>query len=165
MRRLIIFMLGLLLLNANGFAQVANKKLTGQSFGGAITINASPQAVWAVLTDVQKVGSALGFEYKGAPKKLEKVGDSVQLKVWGDVGTYILIYAKPGSELRYVWEPDNATYICQERWMLAPSGKSTKVTYEERYTESGPQTAEAIAGQVKTCEQALAKIKALCEGK
>jgi carbon monoxide dehydrogenase subunit G len=165
MRRLTIFTLGLLLFNANGFAQVANKKLTGQSFGGEITINASPQAVWAVLTDVQKVGSALNFEYKGAPKKLEKVGDNVQLKVWGDTGTYILIYAKPGSELRYVWEPDNATYICQERWTLAPSGKGTKVTYEERYTESGPQTAEAIAEQVKSYNQALAKVKALCEGK
>lgn len=165
MRRLTIFTVGLLLLNANGFAQVTNKKLTGQSFGGTITINASPQAVWAVLTDVQKVGSALNFEYKGAPKKLEKVGDSVQMKVWGDAGTYILIYAKPGSELRYVWEPDNATYICQERWTLAPSGNGTKVTYEERYSESGPQTAEAIAEQVKSYNQALAKIKALCEGK
>ncbi|MCI0698887.1 SRPBCC domain-containing protein [candidate division KSB1 bacterium] len=168
MQRSPLFMLvtlSLLVVGANGFAQVANKKLTGQSFSGEITINASPQAVWAVLTDVQKVGSALGFEYKGVAKKLEKVGDSVQLKVWGDAGTYILIYAKPGSELRYVWEPDNATYICQERWTLAPSGKSTKLTYEERYTESGPQTAEAIAEQVKSYNQALAKVKALCEGK
>ncbi len=165
MRRVIIFTLGLLLLGTYGFAQVTNKKLTGQSFGGEITINATPQAVWAVLTDVQKAGSALGFEYKGAPKKLEKVGDSVQLKVWGDTGTYILIYAKPGSELRYVWEPDNATYLCQERWTLAPAGKGTKVTYEERYTESGPQTAEAIAEQVKSYNQALAKLKAMCEGK
>jgi hypothetical protein len=165
MRRFIVCALGLLLLSAQGFAQVVNKKLTGQSFGGAITVNASPQAVWAVLTDVQKVGSALGFEYKGAPQKLEKVGDNVALKVWGDTGTYILIYVKPGSELRYVWEPDNATYICQERWTLAPSGKATKVTYEERYSESGPQTAEAIAEQVKSYNQALAKVKAMCEGK
>jgi carbon monoxide dehydrogenase subunit G len=165
MRRLIIFTVGLLLLNTQGFAQVVNKKLTGQHFAGTITVNASPPAVWAVLTDVQKVGSALGFEYKGVAKKMEKAGDNVQMKVWGDSGTYILIYAKPGSELRYAWEPDNATYICQERWTLAPSGKGTKVTYEERYTESGPQTAEAIAEQAKNYEQALAKIKALCEGK
>lgn len=164
-RMFMLFTLVLLVVSANSFAQVTNKKLTGQHFAGAIMINANPQAVWAVLTDVQKVGSALGFEFKGAPKKLEKVGDSVQLKVWGDTGTYILIYAKPGSELRYVWEPDNATYICQERWTLAPSDTGTKVTYEERYTESGPQTAEAIAEQVKSYNQALAKLKAMCEGK
>jgi carbon monoxide dehydrogenase subunit G len=164
-RLFMLLTLALLVVGANGFAQVTNKKLTGQSFGGEIIINATPQAVWAVLTDVQKVGSALNFEYKGVAKKLEKVGDNVQLKVWGDPGTYILIYAKPGSELRCVWEPDNATYICQERWTLAPSGKGTKVTYEERYTESGPQTAEAIAEQVKSYNQALAKVKALCEGK
>jgi hypothetical protein len=155
----------LLLVGANSFAQVANKKLTGQSFGGEIAVNATPQAVWAVITDVQKLSSALNFEYKGAPKKLERVGDHVQLKVWGDTGTYILIYAKPGSELRFVWEPDNATYICQERWTLTPAGKGTKLTYEERYTESGPQSAETIAEQVKSYNQALAKIKAMGEGK
>lgn len=150
---------------AQSSAQVVNKKLTAQSFSGEVAINASSQAVWAVITDVQKLGGALNFEYKGAPKKLEKVGDNVQMKVWGDAGTYILIYAKPGSELRYVWEPDNATYICQERWTLTPVGKGTKLTYEERYSESGLQTAEAIAEQVKSYNQALARVKALCEGK
>lgn len=148
-----------------GFSQVVNKKLTAQSFGGELIINATPQSVWAVITDVQKLASALNFEYKGAPKKLEKVGDNVQMKVWGDTGTYILIYAKPGSELRYVWEPDNATYICQERWTLTPVGKGTKLTYAERYSESAPQTAEAIAEQVKSYNQALMRLKALCEGK
>lgn len=149
----------------SGVAQVTNKKLTGQSFGGELMINASPAAVWAVITDVQKLSSALNFEYNGAPKKLEKAGESVAMKIWGDTGTYILIYTKPGSELRYVWEPDNATYICQERWRLAPAGKGTKLTYEERYTESGPQTAEAIAEQIKAYNQALARVKAMCEGK
>jgi len=155
----------LILAPANSFAQVTNKNLTGQSFGGEVVIAASPQAVWAVITDVQKLGRALNFEYKGAAKKLEKVGDHVQMKVWGDAGTYILIYAKPGSELRFVWEPDNATYLCQERWTLTAAGKGTKLTYEERYTESGSQTAGQIAEQVKTYNQALARVKALCEGK
>jgi uncharacterized protein YndB with AHSA1/START domain len=155
----------LILAPANNFAQVANKKLTGQSFGGEITINASSQTVWAAITDVQKLSSALNFEYKGAAKKLEKVGDHVQMKVWGDAGTYILIYVKPGSELRFVWEPDNATYLCQERWTFAAAGQGTKLTYEERYTESGPQTAAQIAEQVKTYNQALARVKAICEGK
>ena len=167
MRRGIFMFLavGFFLLNAQVFSQVANKKLAGQSFSGELTINATSQAVWAVLTDVQKLASALNFEYKGAAKKLEKVGDNVQLKVWGDAGTYILIYAKSASELRFTWEPDNASYLCQERWTLAPAGKGTKLTYEERYTESGPQTADAIAEQVKSYNQALAKVKALCEGK
>jgi uncharacterized protein YndB with AHSA1/START domain len=160
-----IFALGCILMSAQAFSQVTNKKLTGQNFSGELTINATPQAVWTVLTDVQKVGSALGFEYKGAPKKFEKVGDNVQLKVWGDTGTYILIYAKPAGELRFTWEPDNASYLCQERWTLAPASTGTKLTYEERYTESGAQTAEAIAEQVKSYNQALAKVKALCEGK
>jgi len=154
-----------ILLAVSGMAQVANKKLTAQSFSGELMINAGPPAVWAAITDVQKLASALNFEYKGAPKKLERVGESVQMKVWGDAGTYILIHAKPGSELRYVWEPDNATYICQERWTLTPAGRGTKLVYEERYTESGPQTAAAIAEQVKSYNQALARVKAMCEAK
>lgn len=161
----LLLLVAIIFVAVPGFTQVANKKLTGQSFSGELSINASPQAVWMVITDVQKLGSALNFEYKGVPKKLEKVGDNVQMKVWGDTGTYILIYAKPGRELRYVWEPDNATYICQERWTLTPADKGTKLTYEERYSESGPQTAAAIAEQIKSYNQALARVQAMAEGK
>jgi hypothetical protein len=152
-------------MSAAGFAQVANKKLTGQGFTGEITVNASPQAVWAVLTDLQKFSGVMGLEYKGAARKMEKVGDNAAVKYGGDPGTWILVYAKPGNELRYAWEPDNGTYLCQERWLLAPAGKGTKVSYEDRYTESGPQTAEAIAEQIKSYNQALARLKSVCEGK
>jgi hypothetical protein len=160
-----IFTLGLILISTNLFAQVTNKKLTGQNFVGEVTINATPQVIWAVLTDLPKFSSVMGIEYKGAAKKLEKVGDNAPVKFGGDAGTWILVYAKPGSELRYSWEPDNGSYLCQERWILTPAGKATKVSYEDRYTESGPQTAEAIAEQIKSYNQALAKLKALCEGK
>jgi uncharacterized protein YndB with AHSA1/START domain len=159
-----IFLL-IALASAAGFAQVTNKKLTGQDFIGEITINASPQAVWAVLTDLQKFSGIMGLEYKGAAKKMEKVGDNAAVKFGGDTGAWILVYAKPGSELRYAWEPDNASYLCQERWLLTPAGKGTKVSYEDRYTESGPQTAEAIAEQIKSYNQALARLKSICEGK
>jgi uncharacterized protein YndB with AHSA1/START domain len=157
--------LALIFVAANSFAQVTNKKLTGQGFTGDVTINATPQAVWAVLTDLQKFSGIMGLEYKGAAKKMEKVGDNAPVKFGGDTGAWILVYAKPGSELRYSWEPDNGSYLCQERWILTPAGKGTKVSYEDRYTESGAQTAEAIAEQIKSYNQALAKLKAMCEGK
>jgi len=164
-RSMFMFTLGLIFISTNIFSQVANKKLTGQDFTGEVTINATPQQVWAVLTDLQKFSSVMGIEYKGAAKKLEKVGDSAPVNYGGDSGMWILVYARPGSELRYSWEPDNASYLCQERWILTPAGKGTKVQYEDRYTESGPQTAEAIAEQVKSYNQALARLKTMCEGK
>lgn len=95
-------------------AQVSNKKLGAQSFAGEIAINANPQAVWAVLTDVAKLSKAMGFEYQGAAK-LVKVSDHAQIKVWGDNCGLTLIYAKPGAELRFALDPENASYICQER--------------------------------------------------
>jgi len=37
--------------------------------------------------------------------------------------------------------------------------------WADKSTESGPQTAGQIAEQVKTYNQALARVKAMCEGK
>lgn len=165
MRRFTLMISALLSLCAANYAQTTNKKLTGQSFAGEITVNAAPQAVWAVLTDLPKLSSVMNFGYQGQAKALAKPGDSVQLKVWGDTGTFILIYVKPSSELRFVWEPDNATYICQQRWRVTPAGSGAKVSIEERYTESGPQTDADIAAQVKAYNEALARLKAKCEGK
>ncbi|MDZ7343163.1 MAG: SRPBCC family protein [candidate division KSB1 bacterium] len=156
---------GLLVLNANIFAQVANKKLTGQSFTGEVMINAAPQAVWGVLTDAQKLAHVIGFEYTGSVKKLEKIGDNVPMKGFGDTGTLVIVYAQPAAELRFAWEPDNASYLCQGRWTLAAAGKGSKVTYIDRYTESGPQTPEDIAAQIKSYNEALTRLKAKCEGK
>ncbi len=164
----ILFISGVLMLfimNATSFAQVSNKKLTAQSFNGEITVNASPQAVWAALTDVQKLSKAMGFDYTGAAKKLEKVGDHAPVKVWGDNLTVVLIHARPASELRFTLDPENASYVCQERWSLSPAGRGTKLALEERYTESAPQSAEEIAAQVKGFNEALARLKAMCEGR
>ena len=160
-----LLLLALLLLNANVFTQVANKKLTGQSFTGEVMINAAPQAVWGVLTDAQKLANVTGFEYNGPVKKLEKMGDNVPMKGFGDTGSLIVVYAKSGAELRYAWEPDNASYLCQGRWTLTAAGKGSKVTYVDRYTESGPQTADDIAAQIKSYNEALARLKAKCESK
>jgi len=118
--------------------------------------------VWNVLTDMKKISEVLGYDYVGTTK-MNKAGDKVQLTIWGDSGTYILIYSKAGSELRFMWEPENATYLCQTRWRLAASGKTTKVMFEDRYTESGPQSADDIAAQVKGYNEALARLKSTCE--
>ena len=146
-------------------AQVMNKKLTGQSFTGEITVSAGSEAVWPVLTDMQKLSKAMGYEYKGAPLKFSKPGDHAKLTIWGDSGAYVLIYSKPGEELRFMWEPDNASYICQQRWRLVPAGKGTKIIFEERYTESGAQSEADIAAQVKAYNEALVRLKTSCEGK
>lgn len=162
MNRLILFIVTILA-GTGVFAQVNNTKLTGQSFKGEVIVDASPKVVWAVITDIQKLSDIENFEYQGTPKKLTKVGDSVPMEVFGDKGTFVLTYAEPNEELRYTWEPENASYLCQERWVLSPSGNGTKIIFEDRYTESGPQTEEDIAAQVKLYNEALTKLKAFTE--
>ena len=77
--------------------------------------------------------------------------------------TLVLIYAKPDTELRYTLDPENASYICQKRWLLTPAGNGTKVRIEDRYTESGSQSAESLAAQVKDWNEALSRLKKLSE--
>lgn len=144
-------------------AQVVNRKLGAQNFSGEIVVNQSAEAVWKVLTDMQKISKIMGYDYKGA-LQFSKPGDRTELTVWGDAGAYVLIYIKPAAELRYMWEPENASYLCQARWRLTAEGKTTRVKFEDRYTESGPQSQDDIAAQVKGYNEALARLKAICEG-
>ena len=146
-------------------AQVSNKKITGQSFTGSVVVNATPQAVWAALTDAQKLSQIVGLEYAGGPKKMEKVGDNIRVKSYGDDLTLAVVHSKPASELRFALDPDNGSYICQTRWTLAPAGNGTTVKLEERYTESGTQSEADIAAQVKNYNDALSRLKTKLESK
>jgi hypothetical protein len=149
------------------FGQFGNKKVSGQEFTGSIEIAKDPKAIWAVLTDGIKQAQALGFEQRGGSKKLEKIGDSSQvfIKAFNDAGTFTVTYVKPMTELRLMFEPENGTYVCSDRWLLEPAGKGTKLTHRQLYTESGPQTAAEIQSQIKTLNEALAKLKSTIEGK
>ncbi len=141
-----------------GFAQTKNQPLTGQSFSGEITIPATPDRVWAVLTDAGHLTQIMGYEYVGGTKKFGEVGDEATVKVWGDAGNFVLIRANQSKELRFALDPENGSYICNCRWLLSKSGNGTKVWFGERYTESGPQTEEDLAAQVRDTNEQLARL-------
>ena len=149
----------------SGFAQTNNQPITGQSFSGEITIDAAPDRVWEVLTDVSQLTEIMGYEYVGEAKKFSKVGDEAQVKVWGDAGSFTLIRANLSKELRFNLDPENGSYICNCRWILSTSGQGTKVWFEERYTESGPQTKEDLEAQVKDFNEMFKKLKIKAEKK
>ena len=147
------------------FAQIKNQKIGGQSFSGDITINATPDQVWDVLTNAAQLTEIMGYEYSSGAKKFKKVGDEVQVKVWGEGSSFILIRSNTNKELRFNLDPENATYICSCRWILTKSGSGTKVWFGERYTESGPQTKEDIDSQVKESNEMLKRLKMKVEKK
>jgi len=149
----------------SGFTQVKNQHISGQSFSGEISINASPERVWKVLTDAKQFAEILGYEYTSGVKQFTKVGDDAKIKVWGEAGNLMLVYANPEKELRFNLDPENGTYICNCRWVLTESGKGTNLWFEERYTESGSQTKEELDAQVKEHNEALKKLKMKAEKK
>ncbi|MFQ5676613.1 MAG: SRPBCC family protein [bacterium] len=146
-------------------AQTRNQKLGAQSFSGEVTINATPARVWEVLTDVGQLTEIMDYEYVGGAKKFVKVGDDAQVKFWGDTCGFLLVRANPNKELRFNLDPDNGSYICNCRWVLTESGSGTKVWFEERYTESGPQSQEDLNSQLKETNKKFARLKLKAEKK
>jgi hypothetical protein len=152
-----------LLFAAAASAATTHTALSGQRFAGDVVVNAPPDKVWTALVEGGALAKLLGFEAK-APAQLAKVGDSAGV-VLVDPGTLVVSLAKPGAELRLYFEPDNGTYICQDRIVLTADGKGTKVSYEARYTESGAQKPEDLKAQAKKIDDGLAALKAAVEAK
>ena len=69
-------------------------------------------------------------------EKVGAVGDTARIKVWSDKTTYLLTYLDTNKELRFALEPDNASYICQKKWLLEPSGNKTILKLIDVYTEN-----------------------------
>ena len=147
----------------DSFSEVTNKQMSAQVFEGEILVDASPEKVWAVLTNLEQFTSLMGFEWQSGNKTVSKVGDTARMKVWSDDTTYFLTYAEPKKELRLALEPDNASYICQKRWILTPEGDQTKVQLIDIYTESAPQDEASIKAQVEGWNGHLAKLKEMAE--
>jgi hypothetical protein len=149
----------------NSMAQVVNSPLTGQQFKGSVIINAPLEKIWNLLTDVKEHSAVMGSEYKGGSLTFSKVGESARLKEMGDEGTLFLSFFRRGSEIRFDWEADNGSYLCQERWLLSAENKRTKVTFIEKYTESGKQSSEELLKQTSNYNEVLKRIKEMSESK
>jgi hypothetical protein len=155
----------LFFISSSVYPQIINQSITGQGFSGEIIVDALPDQVWQVLTDVSQLAEICGYEYIGGAKTFAKPGDEAQVKVWGDVGGFMLVRTDNKSELRFNLDPENGSYICGCRWRLSKSGEGTKVWFEERYTESSPQTKEELDAQVKDFNESLNKLKEKAEKK
>lgn len=161
---LMLLMMLLLVPLESSLSKVTNKQISGQVFEGEIVINAPVEKVWAVLTDLEKFSDFMGFVWQSGKKRVENVGDTARMKVWSDNTTYFLTYVEPNKEIRLALEPDNASYICQKRWVLVPDGNKTVVKLMDIYTESSKQSEESLQQQANTWENHLEKLKALAEG-
>ena len=146
-------------------AGTMNRKLTAQRFEADITVNAAPGEVWSTLTDVAKLTEVMGYELIGGASTFGETGRTAKVKVWGEGGNFTMIRSEPSKEARFSLDPEGGSYICSCRWTLTPRGKGTVVHFVERYTESSPQSAEAITDQVADTDKMLGRLKAKVEKK
>lgn len=158
-----LLILSVLVSFQDSFAEVTNKQISAQVFEGEVLVNAPPEKVWAVLTNLEQFTGFMGFEWQSGNKTVSKVGDTARMKVWSDETTYFLTYADPNKELRLALEPDNASYFCQKRWILTLQGDKIKVQLIDIYTESSPQSEESINSQIEGWNGHLAKLKEMAE--
>jgi len=159
----ILLILFLVVSVQDSFSEVTNKQMSAQVFERQVIVNAPPEKIWAVLTNLEQFTGFMGFEWQSGNKTVSKVGDTARMKVWSDNTTYFLTYADPNKELRLALEPDNASYICQKRWILIPEGDKTKVQLIDIYTESGQQSEESINSQIEGWNGHLAKLMEMAE--
>lgn len=133
--------------------------LGAQSFHGETVVKASPAQVWSVLTDARKLTGLLGYDYHAGTKAFDHVGAAARVTVWGEDGNFVLVRARDGRELRFSLDPAGGSYICACAWSLEPVEGGTRVRFTERYTESGPQTAEALQQQKREVGERMESLR------
>ncbi len=149
-------------------AALAADEITAVRFSVSKEINAPPAKVWMHLTTGKSFATWCPAWTNEANKTatLAKVGDSVDyMDEYGNGGRSIVTHIVKEKEIRVAHEPANASYVCQARIMLAPSGAGTTVTLIEQYTdESAPEDRKATAAKSEAAmAKALADLGRMCE--
>ena len=84
----------------DSYSEVTNKQMSAQVFEGEVLVDAPPEKVRAVLTNLEQFTSFMGFEWQSGNKTVSNVGDTVRMKVWSDDTTYFLTYAEPKQRIK-----------------------------------------------------------------
>lgn len=121
-------------------------------------VAAPPSAVWRWLTQGKNLVTwcPIWKSPANARINLTKVGDVLDFTdESGSGGRSVVTFLAEPRELRVAHEPNDGSYICQGRIVLAAAGKGTHVTYTDQYTdESSATDRDATAGKM-TAEMQL----------
>lgn len=142
--------------NKSSFVTVTNER----------TIHASPEKVWGLLVSPAGFGTLSGCVPKATATRLDRVGSFLTATMQQDQGTILSTRVIPGIELRTIWDPEDGTYVCQQRVrvMTAPGG--TKIHVTERYSDEQAATVDKTAEEAVTeLSQRVRKFDDLVMGK
>jgi uncharacterized protein YndB with AHSA1/START domain len=155
-------------LSTGAWAQSAKmSKMALMTCEAQIEIKATPAQVWKALTDADKVQSWCPLWKAAAQvKPLTSVGQTIAFKDdWGNVGKSVVIFVDAGKELRVAHVPDNGSYLCQTRFVIAPGAQGTVVHVTEQYSDAMdvPTDADTATQTQKSMEDTLASLKKIAE--
>ena len=120
-------------------ARVTTMRLTAET-----DVAAPPQAVWGWITNGKNLVTWCPVWKSGANAKVRitKIGDVLDFSdEWGNGGRSIVTYVNKNKELRVAHEPDNGSYMCQSKFLIAADASGAHVTWIEQYTEEQPKEA------------------------
>lgn len=128
-----------------------------------LELAASPQRVWAAVCSVKGFSTLTGFvpEPADAGRTFSRLGDSARASIWSDKGRLVVTAFIPLKEIRVTWEPENASYLCAKRILLAKTAAGTKLTVWDRYSDDQPtvaETAKTVAAETAKAEEAFRRL-------
>jgi hypothetical protein len=113
-----------------------------------IDLKAPVDRVWSALVSPQGLAALTGNKLDGI-KGLAKLGDATAAMCATDKGDFVCTHAVEGKELRLSFEPENASYLCENRITLEslPGGK-TRLAITDRYSDDQADSVDKTAKEV-----------------
>jgi uncharacterized protein YndB with AHSA1/START domain len=113
-----------------------------------VELKAPIAQVWAALVSPQGLAALTGNKPDGI-KGLAKLGDATAAMCATDKGNFVCTHAVEGKELRITFEPENASYLCENRITLESiSSGSTRLVITDRYSDDQADTVDKTAKEV-----------------
>jgi len=133
-------------------------------------VAAAPAAVWAHVTTGKNLVTwcPQWKSARNATVNLTRVGDVLDYSdEWGNAGRSIVTFVAANKELRVAHEPNDGSYMCQARLVLAPVAGGTKVDFWDQYTDESPPTDRDATSKKMQAEadETLAALKRSVEKK
>jgi outer membrane protein OmpA-like peptidoglycan-associated protein len=122
-------------------AAAAPTRVTTMRLVAETDVAAAPDAVWGWITNGKNLVTWCPVWKSGENAKVHitKIGDVLDFSdEWGNGGRSIVTFVNKDKELRVAHEPDNGSYMCQSKFLVAATPTGAHVTWVEQYTEEQP---------------------------
>jgi hypothetical protein len=112
-------------------------------------VPAAPGDLWKKVVSKDGLIKILGMEEAMGDENMGDAGSKLCGKLGGEGGNLVVTHINLESEIRYSWEPDQGGYVCHVTVKMAPSGKGSRVTVSDSYSDEKPALIAKNAADTK----------------